>query len=72
MSLADLLPSVQALSRPDKFRLVHILVLELAQEEGVPSLVEGASYPVWTPPPAFEAAQTLLRLLEEHKRAGNG
>ena len=72
MSLTELLPSVQGLSRPDKFRLIQLLVSELAQEEGVPPFVEGASYPIWTPPPAFEAAQTLLQLLEQDKEAGNG
>jgi len=65
MSLVELLPYVQALSRPDKFRLVQLLVLDLAQEEGVPPFLEGASYPLWTPPPAFEAAQTLLNLLSQ-------
>jgi hypothetical protein len=31
MSLAELLPSVQALPRGDKFRLVQELIAELAQ-----------------------------------------
>jgi hypothetical protein len=45
MSLAELLPSIQALPRSDKFRLVQELIAELAQEEG---LAEG-EYPVWSP-----------------------
>lgn len=63
MSLSELLPSVQALPRSDKFQLVQKLIAELAQEE---SLVEG-EYPVWSPYEAHEAAATLMRLLEQDK-----
>ena len=63
MSLAELLPSVQALPRSDKFRLVQELIAELAQEEG---LTEG-EYPIWSPYDAYEAAATLMQLLEEDK-----
>jgi hypothetical protein len=63
MSLAELLPAVQALPRKDKFRLVQELIAELAQEEG---LAEG-EYPVWSPYDAHEAAATLLQLLEQDK-----
>jgi len=69
MSLADLLPSIQALPRRDKFRLMQELIAELAQEEG---LAEG-EYPVWSPYDAHEAAATLLQLLEQDKaKLGNG
>lgn len=63
MSLAELLPSIQALPRSDKFRLVQELITELAQEEG---LAEG-EYPIWSPYDAHEAAVTLLQLLEQDK-----
>ncbi len=35
MSINDLLPSVASLSHADKFRLVHILLEQLAKEEGI-------------------------------------
>jgi hypothetical protein len=63
MSLAELLPAVDALSRCDKFRLVQELITELAQEEGIP---EG-EYPIWSPYEAHKAAATLLQLLKEEK-----
>ncbi len=63
MSLVELLPSIQALPRSEKFLLVQELVAELAQEEG---LAEG-EYPVWSPYDAHEAAATLLQLLEQDK-----
>ncbi len=46
---------------------MHFLVVDLAQEEGVPLLVAGTEYPIWTPLGTFEAAETLLQKLEEHK-----
>ena len=64
MSLSELLPAVKALPRPDKLRLMYFLVVELAHEEGVSLLEANAEYPIWTPLNAFEAAETLKRLLE--------
>lgn len=63
MSLAELLPSVRALPRSDKFRLVQQLIAELAQEEG---LAEG-DYPVWSPYEAHEAAAVLMALLKQEE-----
>jgi hypothetical protein len=65
MSLTELLPSIQALPRRDKFRLVQELIAELAREEGI---AEG-EYPIWSPYEAHEAAAMLLQLLEQDKAA---
>ena len=67
MSLAELFPAVKTLPRVDKLRLMHLLVIDLAQEEGVPLLAADAEYPIWTPVNAFGAAETLLQMLETHK-----
>ncbi len=67
MSLTDLVPTVKLLPRADKLRLMQLLVVELAQEEGVSLLTAGAEYPVWTPFNAFGAAETLMQMLEVHK-----
>ena len=65
MSLTDVLPEVQALSRLDKIRLIQFLAQELVQEE---SLIEsGRSYPVWSPDRAFAGAVGLLQALEDEK-----
>jgi len=67
MSLTELVPAVKMLPRADKLRLMQFLVIDLAQEEGVPLLAADAEYPIWTPLNAFEAAETLWQVLETHK-----
>lgn len=67
MSLTELFPDIKLLPRADKLRLMQFLVVELAQEEGVPLLTAGTEYPVWTPINAFSAAETLMKMLETHK-----
>ena len=67
MSLAELFPVIKTLPRADKLRLMQFLVVDLARAEGVPLFEAEAEYPIWTPLNAFDAAETLMRLLEEHK-----
>ena len=64
MSLHELLPSVQALPRADKYQLLQMLAADLAHAEGLTHLQPGASYPVWSPYDANEAAAVLLRIVE--------
>jgi hypothetical protein len=64
MSLVEVLPGVQALSRTDKLRLIQFLAQDLAEGESGLSLQAGQSYPLWSPHEAFDAAATLLRALE--------
>lgn len=63
-ALANLFPQLQALPRADKLRLLQLLVVDLAREEGVPLVEIGTPYPVWTPYNAYDAAAVLLRTLE--------
>ena len=66
MSLAEILPEVQSLSRLDKIRLIQFLAQELERDGG--DLIEaGRSYPVWSPDRAFTAAAALLQALEKDK-----
>jgi hypothetical protein len=66
MSLVEVLPEVQSLSRLDKIRLIQVLAQDLERDDG--ALIEsGRSYPVWSPDRAFTAAATLLHALEEDK-----
>ena len=67
MSLTELFPTIKKLPRADKLRLMQFLVIDLAQEEGVPLLAADAEYPVWTPVNAFDAADTLLHMLQTHQ-----
>ena len=64
MSLTELFPAIKMLPRADKLRLMQFLVIDLAQEEGVPLLAADAEYPIWTPLNAFDAAETLLQMLQ--------
>lgn len=64
MSLTDVLPDVQTLSRLDKIRLIRLLALELERDED--RLIEpDRSYPIWSPDQAFTAAAALLQALED-------
>ena len=66
MSLTEVLPEVQTLSRLDKIRLIQVLAQEL--EQGEDGLIEpGRSYPVWSPDRAFTAAAALLQALDDEK-----
>lgn len=66
MSLAEVLPDVQSLSRLDKIRLIQIVAQDLEQDES--GLIEaGRSYPVWSPDHAYSAAATMLEVLESEK-----
>jgi hypothetical protein len=69
MPLTELFPQIHQLPRADKLRLMQFLASELAQEDGVPLLTAGVEYPVWTPLNAFDAADSLLSMLEDHKAA---
>jgi hypothetical protein len=68
-ALPELLPTLHALSRADKLRVIQHLVVDLAQEEGIPLFEAGASYPIWTPFEANDAGAALLNMLESKKVA---
>jgi hypothetical protein len=66
MSLAEVLPNVQSLSRLDKIRLIQLVAQELEQDES--ELIEpGRSYPLWSPDTAYSAAATMLEVLHDEK-----
>lgn len=66
MSLNEVMPNVQALSRSDKIRLIQVLARQLEEDDG--GLIEsGLSYPIWSPEKAFTAADVLLQALAEEQ-----
>ena len=71
MSVAELLSTLQTLSRADKLKVVQFLVQELAAEEEALLLQPGATYSVWSPYNSHDAAQKLAALLEEDEQANN-
>src|SRR6266496_1651263 len=67
MSLAELLPAVHSLPRSEKLQLMQVLVVDLAQDEGVPLLGPGRAYACNSQYDAFDAARVLMRVLEDQK-----
>ncbi|HIK13013.1 MAG TPA: hypothetical protein IGS52_22605 [Oscillatoriaceae cyanobacterium M33_DOE_052] len=66
MSITELIPTLQSLSRVDKLKVMQFLVEELAKEENA-GLQPGATYPVWSPYNSHDAAHKLAKLLEEDR-----
>ena len=69
MSLGELLPTIHALPRGDKLRLIQLLAADVAREEGTAADVADKAVPIWSPHDAVEGAATLLRVLDEDKVA---
>lgn len=67
MSLTEMLPNINSLSRVEKLRLIQLLAQELAEGEDNPAIPANQSYPVWSPDQAFAAADTLLQSLRAEK-----
>jgi hypothetical protein len=65
MSIAEIIPAVQALSRSEKLHLAHMLLEALANEESPTVFKEGQVYPIYTPEYAPGAAAQLAQLLRE-------
>ncbi len=66
MTFEELAPVLSELDRSEKWKAMQFLMTELAKEETT-VLIPHMRYPVWTPIDAFEAANTLLMLLESQK-----
>lgn len=62
MVASELISTLKGLDRLDQFYIVQILISELAQQEA--KLIKpDQAYPVWSPYDAFEAADTMLKVL---------
>jgi hypothetical protein len=85
MSLSELLPIVDRLSHQDKLRLIHVLLLAVAEEEGCSLEPNEETTPenallgqlasveavVWSPQTDQAAVQALSDLLVAAKEANN-
>jgi hypothetical protein len=66
----ELLNTLHILNRADKLYIMQVLISELAQEET--NLIKpDQSYPVWSPYDAFDAANTMLEVLQAAKSQNN-
>jgi hypothetical protein len=66
MVSTKLLNTLHRLSRADKLRVIQLLVSDLAAEEEA-FFTPGATYEVWSPYDAPEAAQTLVQILDDEQ-----
>lgn len=64
MTFVEMLPTVRALSRIDKLRLIQLLAEDLAHTEESGPFEAGRTYPLRSPDRAFDAAAVLLRELD--------
>jgi hypothetical protein len=60
---SNILNTLQKLNRADKLYVVQVLISELSQQE-TDLIKTEQSYPVWSPYDAFEAANTMLEVLQ--------
>jgi hypothetical protein len=70
MSLAEVLPELQSLSRVEKIRVIQFLAQELERDDSrnVEDLITpGVSYPIWSPESAYSAVAVLQQALQEHR-----
>ena len=63
-TLDKLLPALKILRKEEKLFIIQFLASELAQQEGA-SLMPNLNYPVWSPHASYQAADTLLQMLNE-------
>ena len=68
MSNPELLAQLRQLSNAEKFEMMQFLMAELAKEEYLKSLDNGAAYHIWSPYNYGDAAQKLMSLLEEETK----
>lgn len=65
MISSNLLEELHKLSRGEKLRVIQLLAHDLSAEEEL--LVANASYEIWSPFDAPEAAATLLQMLDSEQ-----
>jgi len=66
MNVIEILPSVSTLSHADKFRLVQIVLQQLAQEDGVPQVVEQNSDGAFDPRLYFGVASHPRKEIDDY------
>ncbi len=66
MTMTELMPILHSLSLAEKLHVMQCLVSDLAQDES-DLLRQNMAYPIWLPYDAFEAADTMLKVLAAEK-----
>jgi hypothetical protein len=68
MSISEIIPAVRALPRSEKFKLVRLLLDDLAEEEMLSGIQQGQEFPIYTPEFAPGAAAQLATLLKDQEK----
>jgi hypothetical protein len=63
MSMAEIIPTVRALSRGEEFQIAQMLPDDLARDDLPPAFPEGHVFPIYTPQYASDAADQLAKAL---------
>ncbi len=67
MTLSELVPVLQGLSRADKLHVIQVLAMDVAREESGDEIVADQCYPLWSPYESFDGAATLLEMLNKEQ-----
>jgi hypothetical protein len=70
MNAEELFAELHKLNRKDKLRAMEVLVLDLAAEEHA-QLIPGKEYEIWSPYDSADAAETLMKMLDDEKKAND-
>jgi hypothetical protein len=70
MTIDALIPTLRELSRAEKIRAIQFLASELEKDETL-MLQPGKEYAIWSPYDAYEAANQLQQLLDEHNQSSD-
>ncbi len=65
LSIADIIPVVESLSRSEKIQLARLLIDGLANEDSSIEFKEGQVFPIYTPAYSPGAAAQLAQLLKD-------
>jgi len=67
MTLSEMFPTIQSLTRTDKLRLIQLLAADVARADGIVLDMAEKTVPFWSPHDSFDGAATLLHVLGEDK-----
>lgn len=70
MNAEELFAELHKLNRIDKLRAMEVLVLDLAAEEQA-QLIPGKEYEIWSPYDSAGAAERLMKMLDDEKKAND-
>jgi hypothetical protein len=69
MTLAEILPSIDALPNADKLQLIQHLAADIARQELLVDAFKSVTISYWSPHDSLEGAATLMNLLEQERTA---